>query len=88
MLEAAEDDGVVCNDDRRFQSDGFVGNSFGQVDGEQHCVCLATSRVEGGFQQQPSVVPGVVRKLFRVAVQVLLCRLFRTWHQKLLTAFA
>ena len=75
-LQPAEDDGVVCNNDRRFKSDGFVGNCFGQVDGQQHCVCLTTSRIERGFQQQPSVVPGVVREFFRVAMQVLLCRVF------------
>ena len=67
-LQAAEDDGVVCNYDRGLEGDGFVGDSFGEVDCEEDRVVLSAGRVEGSFQQQSSVVPRVVCQCFGVAV--------------------
>lgn len=40
-FEASEDDGVVCDYDRGLQSDGFVGDSFGEVDCKEDCVVLS-----------------------------------------------
>jgi hypothetical protein len=39
-LEAFEYDGVVCDDDGRVEGYGFVGDSFGQVDGEEDRIRL------------------------------------------------
>lgn len=37
-FEAAEDNGVVGNDDGGVEGDGFVGDGFGEVDGEEDFV--------------------------------------------------
>lgn len=56
-LEATEDDGMVCDDNGRLAGDGLIGDSFGQVNCEEHRVVLSAGRVKGRLQQQSSVVP-------------------------------
>ena len=59
-LEAAEDDGVVGDDDGAVGLDGFIGDGFCEVNCEENAVGGAVGREEGSFEKEACVVPGIV----------------------------
>ena len=59
---------MVGYDDGRVQCYGFVCNGACEIDGQEDSVGLAAGWVEGCFEKEPSVVPGIVGEGFGVAV--------------------
>ena len=66
-LEAAEDDGVVSDDNGAIGLDGFVGDGFCEVNCEENAVGGTVGWGEGGFEKEACIVPGIVCEGGRVA---------------------
>jgi hypothetical protein len=66
---------TVCNHDRVFSRDGFVGDSLRQINSQEDRVSLPSGMVEGGFEKYSTTVSCTVARKRVDALQPVLSKL-------------